>query len=235
MAGRAEHEDIARLLEEATLREAERARLSEQLITAEQDERRRLADHLHDTAVQSLSGIALMLDAALHSLEAGKPDEARTVVTAALERQRATIRSLRDLSFNLEPVVLRDHGFVPAVEGLAEHLSLEHGLRIHLELGAVGSLAGKAQVALYQILREALEGAIRRGPPSSMSVTIAPAEDGGIEVIVADDARGERRRASYEAIVERARALNGRVTVRGGSGEGGTTVVVSLPSYAAQG
>src|SRR5919204_3299146 len=53
----------ARLLAEAQVREAERAQLSDQLITAEQEERRRLALFLHDGPVQSLAGISLMLDA----------------------------------------------------------------------------------------------------------------------------------------------------------------------------
>src|SRR6266511_6223938 len=59
----ARESENARLLEEAKVREAERARLSEQLITAEQEERRRLALFLHDGPVQSMSGMALMLDA----------------------------------------------------------------------------------------------------------------------------------------------------------------------------
>ncbi len=63
----------ARLRAEAQVREAERARLSDQLITAEQEERRRLALYLHDTSVQSLAGIGLMLDASLHSIDAGRP------------------------------------------------------------------------------------------------------------------------------------------------------------------
>ena len=105
----------AQLLAEAKEREAERARLTDQLITAEQEERRRLALFLHDGPVQSLSGISLMLDAVIDSLDGGRLDEATRVLDSALERHRDTIRSLRDLSFNIEPVVLRDQGFAPAV------------------------------------------------------------------------------------------------------------------------
>src|SRR5205823_12009641 len=66
----------ARLLAEAQVREAERARLSDQLITAEQDERRRMALFLHDGPLKSLSGISLMLDAVIDSLKANRRDEA---------------------------------------------------------------------------------------------------------------------------------------------------------------
>src|SRR5918911_654344 len=74
----------ARLLAEAEMREVERARLSEQLITAEQDERRRLASELHDGAVQSLSGIALMLDAVGDAIDDGRLDDAKRITANAL-------------------------------------------------------------------------------------------------------------------------------------------------------
>src|SRR5437016_13921998 len=86
----------------------------ERLIAAEQDERRRIALFLHDGPVQQLSGIALMPDAAQHSIAEGKTDEALGIMAKALERHRETIRELRDLSFALEPVILRDQGFAPA-------------------------------------------------------------------------------------------------------------------------
>ena len=89
----------------------------DRLIAAEQDERRRIALFLHDGPVQNLSGIALMLDATMHAIQTGKLEDAESVLRTALDRQRATIRELRDLSFALEPVVLRDQGFAPRLEG----------------------------------------------------------------------------------------------------------------------
>ena len=225
--------ETARLLADANVREAERARLSDQLITAEQDERRRLALFLHDTAVQSLSGIALMLDAVQHAVEAGNPEEAKPVLASALARHRSTIASLRDLSFHLEPVVLRDQGFRPAVEALAQQLGLERELQIDVDVDAADALGEQAQAALYQIVREALHASIRRGPPSRISVRVAATVDGGIETVIADDAPGERRRAGFDAIAERARSLSGTVAVEHGE-DGGTTMRVSLPSYSAR-
>src|SRR3954454_25285349 len=81
----------ARLLAEGKVREAGRARLSEQLVTAEQDERRRLALSLHDGPVQSMSGSGLMLDAAIGSIESERLDDAQRVLASALDRHRQTI------------------------------------------------------------------------------------------------------------------------------------------------
>lgn len=213
--------------------ETERARLADQLIAAEQEERRRISLFLHDGPVQSLSGITLMLDAALHQLAAGNSEEAVPVIESALERQRSTIKELRDLSFNLEPVVLRDQGFEPAVNALAENVGISNEIHIELETGFADSLAERAQVVFYQIIREAFHQAIRRGPPTRVAVAVHELSDGRVELIVADNAPGERRRASYEVIDERARMLGGKVTVRAAEG-GGTLVRVIVPPYAAE-
>jgi len=222
----------ARLLAEAQVREAERARLSDQLITAEQDERRRMALFLHDGPVQSLSGISLMLDAVIDSLRANRRDEADRVLRSALERHRDTIRELRDLSFNIEPVVLRDQGFGPAVQALADQVGIANGIQVDLDVEAADSLAENARVGLYQIIREAVNQALRRGPPNRISIRVAAGE-GRVETVIADDGTGERRRASYDEIEERARTLSGSVEVEAGA-DGGTAVRVVLPSYVAQ-
>ena len=202
----------------------------EQILAAEQDERRRIALFLHDGPVQSLSGIALMLDAALHFIDKHEDDQAREVLVKALERHRLTIGELRDLSFNLEPVVLRDQGFDTAVRALAEQRGLEHGIKFEMEVEAAEALGEQTQAALYQIVREALEGAIRRGPPSVFTVRISRREDGGIETAIRDDAPGERRRRSIEVLEERARTLGGTIDLE--QADEGTTMVVVVPGYA---
>ncbi|CAN5118622.1 hypothetical protein BH18ACT12_BH18ACT12_10940 [soil metagenome] len=227
----ARERENAQLLEDARERETERARLTDQLLTAEQDERRRLANELHDGAVQSLSGVALLLDAGLNSIAEGRDDEARDIISRALERHRATIGQLRSLSFNLEPVVLRDQGFTPAVREITDQIALAHHVLVELDVEVADRLAEKTQAAMYQIIREALNQAVRRGPPQTLSVTMREADDGTVETMIADDAPGERRRSSLEELAERARTLNGVLTVHQGD-TGGTTVKVVLPPYA---
>ncbi|MFL5953183.1 MAG: sensor histidine kinase [Gaiellaceae bacterium] len=202
----------------------------DRLIAAEQDERRRIALFLHDGPVQNLSGIALMLDAALHSIEVGKLEDARSVLGSALDRQRATIRELRELSFALEPVVLRDQGFGPALHALAEHVGTSNRIRIDLDVDAADQAGEAAQVAIYTIVRELLDQAVRRGPPKRVAVTMKPTDEGGLQTCVSDDAEPERRRRSFEAVEERVKQLHGTIEVD--AGDEGTRVVVTLPPYA---
>ena len=212
----------------------ERARLVERNITAEQDERRRLALVLHDGPVQNLAGIALMLDAALHAIDEGRPETARGIMSSALERHRETIRSLRDLSFNIEPVVLRDQGFSAAVRELANQLGMEHKLQIEVDVEQASRLGEMEQVGLYQIVRESLNQAVTRGPPTRITVSIHDTHTGELEAVVADNGKGERRKAALDAIAERCATLNGRFSVEQGD-DGGTSIHVVFPSHAARG
>ena len=205
--------------------------LTEQVLAAEQDERRRIALFLHDGPVQSLAGVALLLDAATDFVRRGENERATEILETALSRTRTTIGELRDLSFNLEPVVLRDHGFSSAVAALAQDKGIEHGIQVNVDVAAAESLGERAQAALYQIVREALEGAIRRGPPKTFTVAITRTADDSLDVTIHDDAPSERRRRSIEVLEERARTLGAALTVE--QEDTGSTMLLVLPVYAA--
>jgi nitrate/nitrite-specific signal transduction histidine kinase len=131
-------------------------------------------------------------------------------------------------------VVLRDQGFGPAVRAFAEQVGLSYRIQVDLDVEAADGLAENARVALYQIVRDTVNQAIRRGPPTRVSISVADGEDGTVETVIADDGAGERRRASFAEIEERARTLSGHLDVEAGP-DGGTAVRVVLPSYVAHG
>lgn len=205
----------------------ENLRLAEQLITAEQDERRRLSILLHDGPLQELSGVALMHDAALSTLREGQQDEALDILHNALDRERSTIQTIRDLSFALEPIILRDYGFEAAVRAVGDQLERDGKIELELDVVAGELLAEKMQVALYQTVREALGQAARRDP-STVRVSVQRTPDKSFLLEVSDDGHRERRRRNVEAIEERARMLQGVVTLD--STDDGTRVVVAIPS-----
>ena len=83
-----------------------------------------------------------MLDGALHSIEAGEGERALPIIETALAQQRATIRELRNLSFALEPVVLRDHGFGPALRALADQTAGSYGIEVDVDTDAAQATSG---------------------------------------------------------------------------------------------
>jgi two-component system NarL family sensor kinase len=192
-----------------TTDDAERALLAERIL-AEQEERRRLAELLHDGPVQHLSAIAQTLDAALATLREGDSERADELVARGLELARAAVRELRSLCDDLEPRTLRELGLAAAVGALARRLSSVHEVDLALDLADDAELGENAQVALYQILREILDQAVRRGPPDRIEVSLAPTAGGGVELVVSDDGPPERRSAVLEALAERAATFNAR-------------------------
>ena len=177
---------------------------------AEQEERRRVAELLHDGPIQQLSAIAQMLDAGLEDLSGGQTDRAADAFTRGLELARDAARDLRALCDDLEPRVLHQLGFEPAVTALARRLSSRHEVEIDLDVTQADSLGENAAVALYQILREATEQAVRRGTLTRIEISLRRTDAGGVELVVADDGPPERRAAVLEALAERAATLNGR-------------------------
>jgi signal transduction histidine kinase len=169
-----------------------------------------------------------MLDAVGHAIEDGRSEDAQQILGNALDRQRQTIQSLRDLSFDLEPIVLRDQGFAPAVIALAERLGIDESIQVEVDVAAGEEFVERARVALYQLIRESLMQAIGRRP-TRVTVDLRVSAEGA-ELRIVDDGHVERRRGSGEAFEERARPLSGRVEIH--RTKTGTTVVVYLPEYA---
>jgi two-component system NarL family sensor kinase len=211
--------------------DAERALLAERML-AEQEERRRVAELLHDGPIQQLSAIAQMLDAGLSELADGDTERASEVFTRGLELARDAARDLRGLCDDLEPRVLHQVGFEPAVAALTRRLSARHDVAIDLDVSQASDLGENAAVALYQILREAAEQAVRRGPPTRIEISLRATDTGGIELVVADDGPPERRAAVLEALAERAATLNGRFSSEVRYPRG-STVRIEVPPAAA--
>lgn len=208
---------------------ADRA-LNERL-RAERDERRRLAELIHDGPVQHVAAIAQMLDAAVHALDEGDYEPGRAMVARALEVAREASGDLREIVTGIEPAALSNLGFGAAVGELLRRHAARRGVTIEMDVVAGDTLGDGAQSGLYQIVREALDQAVRRGPPSLLRVTLAESAE-GVELLVHDDGAQERRQAVLDGLAERARELNATFTAT--RDDPGTTIRVTLPPSAAR-
>jgi signal transduction histidine kinase len=211
--------------------DAQRALLADRIL-AEQEERRRLAELLHDGPVQHLSAISQMLDAALATLREGDAARADELLARALEISRDAARELRGLGEDLEPKALRELGFAAAVNALGRRYAARHDTEVAIDVDHGDELGEHAQTALYEITREAIDQAVRRGAPSRIEVSLAPTPNGGAELVVSDDGPPERRSAVLEALAERAATLNARFSSEVRYPRG-STVRVELPPSAA--
>ena len=212
--------------------DAERALLVERMLS-EQEERRRVAELIHDGPVQQLSAISQMVDAGLAELDGGDEQRAKEVLGRALELTREAARDLRQLCDDLEPRVLHQLGFASAAAALARRISSRHDVEIDLDVEAAETLGENAAVALYQILREATEQAVKRGGVARIEISLHATDAGGVELVVQDDGSPERRAAVLDALAERATTLNGRFSSEVRFPRG-STIRIDVPPVAAR-
>jgi signal transduction histidine kinase len=200
-------------------------------IGAEQDERRRLAELIHDGPVQHLAALSQMLDAATISLDRGETAAAREALARALAVAREGAADLRDLVADIEPLSLHEHGFAAAVRDLADRLAARRAIAVDVDAPAGDLLGDRARAGLYQVVREALDQAVRRGPPAHASVSLTQTARGGIQLVITDDAARERRQAVLDGLEERTSDLNGTFTYD--RTDAATTITIVLPPSAA--
>jgi signal transduction histidine kinase len=200
-------------------------------LRAERDERRRLAELIHDGPVQLVAAITQMLDAAHHALDAGDIASGAPIVERALAVAREASVDLREIVSGIEPDALRDLGLASAIAELTERHASRRGVTFTLEVAAGDELGEGAQSGLYQIVRDALDQAVRRGPPEHVVVSILQAA-GGVELRIEDNGAQERRAAVLAALGERAAELNG--TFESATSESGTWIAIRLPPTAAR-
>ena len=205
--------------------------LGERLL-AERAERRRIAERLHDGPVQHVAALSQMLDAAAPGARGGRRDGGRApIATRALEVARDAAEELRGIVSGLEPVALeetvspRPCGSWPsAPRGAAAPRSRSTSTRPALGEGARSSL--------FQVIREALDQAVRRGPPERDRDHARRTPTGGVELVVVGRRRARAPPGGARRPRERAAELNG--TFDASRADDRTTIRVVLPPSAAR-
>ncbi|WP_369134211.1 histidine kinase [Modestobacter sp. I12A-02662] len=204
--------------------------IREQLVTAREEERRRLRRDLHDGLGPSLGAVVLRIDTA-RNLAGRAPEEADRVLRQARDDVAAALADVRRLVHDLRPPALDDLGLTGAVRQQAERLLAPRVVVQVLAGPDVDGLPAAVEVAAYRIASEALANVARHARAASCTVRLAR-EGGALVVTVTDDGRGIPADATagvgLASLRERAAELGGRGTVDCPP-EGGTVVRAVLP------
>jgi signal transduction histidine kinase len=209
-----------------------RTRLLEQLINAQEEERKRIARELHDSVGQALSSLMLGLKMLGQANDLGVAQQrSEGLRVQAIE----TLEQVRLLSRQLRPSVLDDLGLAAALERYVDEFSqLYPKIAVDLHCDLAERLPPVTETALYRIVQEAMTNAARHASPSLVSVLVAR-RDGHVQAIVEDDGCGfdpdAARRAGQSVGIhgmsERAELLGGRLDIE--SSDDGTAVYVEVP------
>lgn len=225
-----------RLLSGLRREQAERRALAASIVLAQESERRRVAEDIHDGPVQELVGVGLMLDALSTDLRDGSPETVADVNRAAAAAREA-VRALRRAIADLHPMSLEELGFSAAVRSLVERIEWR-GARVDLDLGDADDLSETHRTLAFRIVQEAVANIVRHADPRVVTIR-ARHEGGDVVVEISDDGRGFEPGAArpgaaeghlgLAAAQERAALAGGRLTVASAPGAG-TTVQLTLPA-----
>src|SRR5687767_3423675 len=177
------HQAFARMLERL---EAERRRTSSAVLTAQEQQRARVARDLHDEVNQSLTGLLLRLEATREKAPpelAAELAEIRGLANQAMQELLALARQLR-------PTALDDLGLEAALAGNVRELSRQGAIDASFEAdGELGDLPEDVQLVVYRVAQEALNNAVRHSEAEHAHVELHR-EDDRVELSVRDDGGG---------------------------------------------
>jgi signal transduction histidine kinase len=218
---------------ELKAREEARGQLLRKVITAQEDERKRIARELHDETTQSLAVLVMGLDAAHDAIQSGKTprlDEVKAVAVRTLEDVHRIILDLR-------PSVLDDLGLLSAVRWYADRALGARGISVRCEFGELRRLPPEMETALFRMCQETLSNVARHAQASAVLVQVG-VEGNDVVIEVEDDGKGfdpaaasrreGRRPWGLMGIRERAEILGGTATIDSAPGQG-TRVQVRIP------
>ncbi len=236
---RRHHDHLAELVAERT-REVQAAhdriqQLAQQVITAQEEERRRVARELHDEAGQALIGIKLNLQVLARKIPPELPelreetDRLRRQVNEAAERLHALSRGLR-------PPTLDELGLEPALRRLAADFEQNTGLLVHFEsAGLDARLPQPVETVCYRIVQEALTNVARHAQAGQAWIALAQLAQ-QLLLSIKDDGQGfdpamlhtRRDGLGLLGMQERATMLGGHLEIESALGQG-TRLTITVP------
>ena len=236
--GRLEAEVTRRELAEGSLRDSrnELSRLSKQLMRAQEDERKRIAQDLHDAVGQSLSAIKYSLERAIQMQASPQLGDPVKVISKAVEHVQNTIDEVRTISENLRPAMLDGLGAVSAIRWLCREWSevftgIKVDMQLHITDADVDEPLG---TVLFRTVQESLNNVARHSKATRVSIS-AGRDASFLRLHIADDgigfepdSRAMRRGYGLAGIRERAASTGGLFSLISYPG-GGTQLTLHWP------
>jgi|SRR5579872_4018453 len=224
---------MRRLERQSLMAESELRRLSGQIRTAQEQERRSLSRELHDQVGQLLTGLRMEL-AGMARAHGDAESELSFRIARAKGTVEQTLRIVRNIAMLLRPSMLDDLGLAPALVWLSKEMSRSSGVEIAADIDpALDALPDAHRTCLYRVVQEALTNSVRHSGASEVSVA-AKAMSGWVIATISDNGRGfaitavKQKGLGLIGMEERARELGGEVRVESLPGRG-ARVLVRLP------
>lgn len=219
------------------LQERDRLRdtLINKLMTAQEDERKRISRELHDETSQGVTSLMV----AMRVLAEDAENEAqREALLASRDVAATVLQGIREMAVDLRPPVLDDLGLVSAIRKYVDKFQERLGILVELEMGQEEMpIPPEGAVALYRILQEGLNNIVKHSKATSIKIhleisgkfiVLRLCDNGtGISSAIIEQARRENRLGLY-GMQERAELMGGNFAIQG-LASGGTELKVAIP------
>jgi signal transduction histidine kinase len=219
--------ELGTLYDSLKASQGEQRRLTAELVSAHEEERKWVVGEIHDGLGQDLHTILFRL----RGSRSGTPEEERDELERAEVQVEQSIVQLRRLLQDLRPSTLEDVGLVASLRGLADRAWQQHGLRVEVKADGVTEPPVPVRVAVFRIAQEALRNVVKHTAADQAEVELRR-QAGYLTLRVSDlgaggAASGEGEGLGIWLMRERAEALGGVLQV--GSSKRGTTVTAHVP------
>ncbi|WP_368680579.1 HAMP domain-containing sensor histidine kinase (plasmid) [Rhodococcus opacus] len=209
--------------------EAERATSNARALSAQESERHRIAQELHDEIGQTLTAVLLELKrVADHA-----PEPTRTDLHEVQEITRASLDEIRRIARRLRPGVLDELGLVSALKALADETAGHTGITVHRSFDTdLPNLGTEKELVVYRVAQESLTNIARHAQAHSLHIALRRNTTDEIQLRIRDDGRGlgdTPEGAGIRGMRERALLIGAHLTLGPGPG-GGTEVRLDVPT-----
>ena len=208
--------------------ESERATSNARALSAQESERHRIAQELHDEVGQTLTAVLLELKRVGDQV----PEPLRADVRQVQEITRGSLDEIRRIARRLRPGVLEELGLVSALKALTSEVSAHAGFVVRRTFDPeLPDLGHEGELVLYRVAQEGLTNVARHASAHTVDVTVRTAHDGGIDLLIRDDGvglNGAAEGAGIRGMRERALLVGAKLTLRTVQ-KGGTELTLSVP------
>jgi signal transduction histidine kinase len=227
----------SQLLEESGHMQEKLRRLSRQILSAQEEERKEISRELHDVIAQTLTGINVQL-AALKTEAALNTKGLDQNIARTQQMVEKSVDIVHRFARELRPAVLDDLGLIPALQSYLKNFTARTGVRAHLTAFAgVEQLDPARRTVLYRVAQEALTNVGRHAQASRVEVVIQKLPD-GVSMRIKDDGRSfaadrmlsgkGSKRLGLLGMRERLEMVGGHFDVESAAGKG-TIIVAQVP------
>jgi len=212
--------------------------LSRQLLSVQEEERRKISRELHDVIAQTLTGINLRL-AALKTESSDSIAKLHKRITSTQRLVEKSVDIVHRFARELRPTVLDDLGLIPALQSFLKGFMEDTGVRVSLKVFAgIEETSGTLRTMLYRVAQEALTNVSRHAKATQVKVSIESL-DGAIHMVITDNGQGfdvagksntkKHNRLGLLGMRERVEMVGGTFDVESAPGQA-TTVRVVIPA-----